>query len=122
VLFKAFPLWRGGRTDLNGQEVIVLQGIAQRQRLVNLYFDSNGLLVRFIRWTPTPVGFVPTMTDYSDYRDVAGVKVPFKRIISQTYMQMDIELDSVEANARIDPKIFGKPAPVEPPKLTAPAP
>jgi hypothetical protein len=53
------------------------------------------------------------MTEYSDYRDVNGVKVPFKRIISQTYMQMDIELDSVEANARIDPKVFGKPAAVK---------
>jgi hypothetical protein len=114
-LRKAFPLWRCGMTEIDGETVTVVQGIAERQRLVNLYFDDDGLLVRFIRWTPTPVGFVPTMTDYSDYREVDGVKVPFKRVISQTYMQMDIELESVEANARIDPKIFAKPAPVSPP-------
>ena len=113
ALRGAFPLWRAGRTDIGDQEVTVLQGISDRQRLVNLYFDSTGLLVRFIRWTPTPVAFVPTMTEYSDYRDVAGVKVPFQRVISQTFMQMDIKLKSVEANTRIDAAIFAKPAPAK---------
>ena len=59
----------------------------------------------------TPVGFVPTEIDYSDYRDVAGVKMPFKRTVSQTYMQMTIELSDVQPNATIDAARFAQPRP-----------
>ena len=42
------------------------------------WFDTqNGLLLRTLRRQPTPLGDNPEQTDYSDYRDVDGVKVPF---------------------------------------------
>ena len=44
---------------------------------MNFYFDQAGLLVRIVRYVDTAVGRVPTQVDYGDYRDVAGVKVPF---------------------------------------------
>jgi hypothetical protein len=65
-----------------------------------------------VRWTRTPVGFVPTQVDYSDYRDVAGVKIPFHRSVSQTYMQMTIELSDVQPNVPVDAAKFARPAPV----------
>ena len=72
------------------------------------------MLVRLVRWTVTPVGFVPTQIDYSDFRDVAGVKIPFHRRVSQTYMQMTVELTDVQPNATIDAARFAKPAPAKP--------
>ena len=114
ALRQAYPQWRGGRTAIDDKEVVVLQGSADGQPVANFYFDDTGLLVRFIRWTRTPVGFVPTMVDYSDYRDVQGVKVPFKRVVTQTYMQMTIELANVQPNARIEASIFARPAPGKP--------
>jgi hypothetical protein len=114
ALLKAFPQWRGGRTAIDDQEVIVLQGSSDGQPVANFYFDNAGLLIRFIRWTRTPVGFVPTEVSYSDYRDVAGVKVPFKRIVTQTYLQMTVELSDVQPNARVDDARFARPAPVKP--------
>ena len=114
ALRQAYQQWRGGRTAIDDKEVIVLQGSADGQPVANFYFDETGLLVRFIRWTRTPVGFVPTMVDYSDYRDVQGVKVPFKRVVTQTYMQMSIELANVQPNARIEASMFARPAPVKP--------
>jgi hypothetical protein len=65
-----------------------------------------------VRWTRTPVGFIPTQVDYADYRDVAGVKIPFHRTVTQTYMQMNIELSDVQPNVAIDAARFAKPAPV----------
>jgi hypothetical protein len=114
ALLNTFPQWRGGRTAIDDQEVIVLQGSADGQPVANFYFDNAGLLVRFIRWTRTPVGYVPTEVNYSDYRDVAGVKVPFKRRVTQTYMQMSIELSDVQPNVRVDDSRFARPAPVKP--------
>jgi hypothetical protein len=110
---KAYPHWRIGRAVLNDEEVTVVQGIDDdRQPIANLYFAPSGLLVRLVRWTLTPVGFVPTQIDYSDFRDVAGVKVAFKRVVSQTFMQMTEELTDVQPNVSIEAARFAQPAPV----------
>jgi hypothetical protein len=115
-LRQAFPQWRGGRTAIDEKEVQVLQGIVDGQAVANLYFDDAGLLVRVVRWTRTPVGFVPTQVDYSDYRDVGGIRIPFKRIVTQTYMQMTVELTDVQPNTSIDASRFARPAPYSRPR------
>jgi hypothetical protein len=112
---QAFSQWRVGRAVIDDQEVQVVQGSEAGQPPANFYFDASGRLVRLVRWTQTPVGFVPTQIDYADYRDVAGVKVPFRRTVSQTYMQMKIELTDVQPNVAIDRSRFAQPAPVQPP-------
>jgi hypothetical protein len=111
---QAFPRWRVGRTAIDGQEVHIVQGMGAAQALANFYFDDAGLLVRLVRWTRTPVGFIPTQVDYADYRDVNGVKVPFDRKVTQTYMQAHVILTDVQPNAAIEASRFAKPAPVTP--------
>ena len=113
-LKQAFNQWRVGRAVMNDQEVRVLQAAENGQPILNLYFDESDMLVRLVRWTVTPVGFVPTQIDYSDFRDVAGVKIPFRRQVSQTYMQMTVELSNVQPNVTIDAARFAKPAPAKP--------
>jgi photosynthetic reaction center cytochrome c subunit len=111
---QTFKEWRVGLALIGDQGVTIVQGLQDGQPAANLYFDDSGLLVRLVTWTRTPVGFVPTQIDYADYRDVAGVKVPFQRTVSQTYMRMSIELTDVQPNVAIDRKIFERPAPVAP--------
>jgi photosynthetic reaction center cytochrome c subunit len=111
ALRNAFPQWRAGRTADDDQEYIVLQASENGQPVVNLYFDESGMLSRLVRFTLTPVGFVPTQIDYSDYRSVAGVKMAFKKVVSQTYMQMTIELTDVQPNVTIDAARFAQPRP-----------
>ncbi len=106
--------WRGGRTILDGKDVIVLQATSNGAP-VQLYFDNNGLLVRLLRFTATPVAFVPTQIDYADYRELpgVGVKVPFTRTMTQTYMQMTLQLTDIQPNAPIDAARFARPAPAK---------
>jgi hypothetical protein len=111
---QVFSEWRVGLAVIGDQGVTILQGLQEGQPAANLYFDDTGLLVRLVTWTRTPVGIVPTQIDYADYRDVAGVKVPFRKTVSQTYMRMSIELSDVQPNVAIDRKIFERPAPVAP--------
>ena len=111
---KTFSEWRVGLAVIGDEGVTIVQGLQGGQPAANLYFDDSGLMVRLVTWTRTPVGLVPTQIDYSDYREVAGVKVPFKRTVSQTYMRMSIELSDVQPNVTIDRKIFERPAPVAP--------
>ena len=111
---SAFPRWRVGRTAIDGNEVYIVQGMGAAQALANFYFDQSGMLVRLVRWTRTPVGFIPTQVDFADYRDVAGVKVPFDRKVTQTYMQAHVLLTDVQPNVAIEAARFARPAPVAP--------
>ena len=75
---QAFSQWGISATDIDDKEVRVVQGTNPRQPPVNFYFAADtGLLVRVLRLVDTAVGRVPTQTDFSDYRDVSGVKMPF---------------------------------------------
>lgn len=108
---QAFKQWKVGRTSIDDREVYIVQGSDGGQPLTNLYFDKSGLLTRLVRWTETPVGRVPTQIDYSDYRPVSGVQMPFRLIVSQTFTQATIVLKEIRPNAMIDAARFSKPAP-----------
>lgn len=111
---QAFSQWRGGRSAIDGRGVQILQGTNSGLLPVNLYFDNeSGLLVRLVSWNDTVVGPVPTQIDYDDYREVAGVRMPFTWTVSQTYMQMTIKLSGVQANVPIDAARFAMPAPAK---------
>src|SRR5262249_56171664 len=84
-LRQAFNQWRISTTTLDDHEVRVLQGTNPRQPPVNLYFDDAGLLVRLVRFADTPVGRVSTQIDYSDYREVFGIKMPFLWLVTWTH-------------------------------------
>ena len=112
-LRQAFPQYRGGRTAIDGNEVVVLQGLVDGQPVANFYFDEAGLLVRMIRWVGTPVGMVPTLIDFKDYREVAGINIPYTRVVTQTYMQMTVELSDLQPNANVDASRFTRPAPAK---------
>jgi Photosynthetic reaction centre cytochrome C subunit/Family of unknown function (DUF6544) len=108
----AFTGWQVGTATIDDKSVQVLQGRSAGQPLpVNFYFDEGGLLVRTVRWNRTPVGTVPTQMDFSDYRDVAGVKLPFKTVITWTDGQNTIALNQIQANVPIDPARFATPRP-----------
>jgi outer membrane lipoprotein-sorting protein len=63
-----------------------------------------------LRYTDTAVGISAAQTDYSDYRDVAGVKMPFHWVATWTDGQSTVDLSEVQANVAIDAAKFAKPA------------
>jgi photosynthetic reaction center cytochrome c subunit len=116
---QALTGWRAGfpAATINERPVLIVQGTAAGKSRVKLFFDKeSGLLVRVLRYTDTAVGIIPAQTDYSDYRDVAGVKMPFHWIATWTDGQSTIDLSEVQANVAIDAAKFAKPAPAAAPK------
>ena len=109
---KGFSRWQVGSSTIDDRPVQILQGTNAGQNPVNFYFDQAGLLVRVMRWNKTLVGTVPTQTDYSDYRDVAGIKMPFKIIVTWTNGQNTILLTQVQPNIPVDAAKFARPSPV----------
>jgi len=109
-----FAQWRVTSTSIDDKDVTVLQGTNPRQPPVNLYFDDSGLLVRLVRFVDTAIGRIPTQIDYADYREVAGVKFPFKITSTWTDGQATVELTDVQPNVNIDAAKFARPAPAKP--------
>jgi photosynthetic reaction center cytochrome c subunit len=108
---KAFSQWQVSSTTIEDRPVQLVQGTNAGESPANLYFDESGLLVRLVRWNKTAVGTVPTQIDYADYREVAGVKMPFRTIVTWTDGQNTIELKDVRPNVPIDAVRFARPAP-----------
>jgi outer membrane lipoprotein-sorting protein len=113
-LRQAFNQWRVGATSIDDKEVQVLQASNPRQAPVNFYFDQTGLLIRILRYVDTAVGRVPTQIDFSDYRDVAGVKMPFHWTTTWTDGQATADLTEVQPNTTVEASRFARPTPIRP--------
>jgi photosynthetic reaction center cytochrome c subunit len=96
-------------------ECDVVQGTGPRGLLVTLYFDrQNGLLLRELRYGNSPIGRVPTQIDYGNYRDVNGIKLPFRITYAWLDGRDSIELTDIKTNVPIDEAKFGRPAALKP--------
>lgn len=110
---QALAKWRVGPPAVIGdRDVQLVQGTTATGATVSLYFDDqSGLLVRQVRFADSPVGRIPTQVDYEDYRDVAGVKMPFRWLVTWLDGREAFELSQVQPNQPIDATKFAKPAP-----------
>ena len=112
---KAYATWQVSGTLLDGKSIAILQGSNPNQLPVNFYFDADsGLLSRIVRWNRTAVGIVPTQTDFSDYRDVNGVKMPHHLVLTWTDGQNTYEFKQIRPNVQIEAARFSRPAPYAP--------
>ena len=105
--------WRVGRPAIvNDRRVQVVQGTGAGGVMATFYFDDeSGLLVRVLRYANSPVGRLPTQIDYSDYRDVGGVKMPYRWTFTWLDGRETMELTEVQRNAPVDSAKFAKPTP-----------
>jgi hypothetical protein len=111
-LKQLFKNWRVGYpTTLDGRDVSVIQGSGPGL-LATFYFDKQtGLLTRMIRTATTVLGRVPTQIDYSDYRPVNGVMMPYKWTFGWVSGREEYVISEIKPNVPVDEKIFARPIP-----------
>jgi photosynthetic reaction center cytochrome c subunit len=109
---QSFPTWRAGLpSTIDDRDMQVVQGSGAGRGMATFYFDKeSGLLTRLVRYADSVVGRIPMQTDYSDYRDVAGIKLPFKWTYTWLDGRFTIELSELRPNVAISPARFAKPA------------
>jgi hypothetical protein len=101
-------------TEINGREVDVVQGNGLRGLFATLYFDTEtGLLTRMVRFGSSPIGRLPTQFEFSDYRDVDGVKLPFKTDFVWLDGRDAIQLNEIRLNLPVDASRFDRPTALE---------
>jgi photosynthetic reaction center cytochrome c subunit len=92
----------------------VIQGNGPGRMFATLYFDKNtGLLIRMKRYGNSPIGRLPTQIDYADYRDVGGIKMPFRFTFSWLDGRDAFQLSEITLNAAVDASRFGRPTLLE---------
>ncbi len=107
---QAFSKWEISKGVLDDDRPVqILRGANEGQPPVNFYFDNSGLLVRLLRWNVTAVGPVATQYDYSDYREVGGVRRPFRWVRRSTANEVTVVLKEIRPNVAIDAARFAKP-------------
>jgi photosynthetic reaction center cytochrome c subunit len=94
--------------------VNVVQGTGPGGTLATLYFDQQtGLLLRMVRFGRTPIGRVPTQMDFADYRDVGGIKFPFRLTFAWLDGRDAIQLNQIQTNVSIPDSKFNTPESVK---------
>ena len=99
---------------INDRDVDVVQGNGPARLFATLYFDKQtGLLTRMVRYGNSPIGRLPTQIDYADYREVDGVKLPFRFTFAWLDGRDAFQLNDVRINVPIDAAKFGRPTSLE---------
>jgi hypothetical protein len=102
----------GGTEKINGRETQIVRMALPNKRRANLYFDKEtGLLVRRLVTTETPIGIDPEQTDYEDYREVDGVKVPhtIRTSYLDNFYSSTRKFTEIKHNAQVDEAQFKMP-------------
>ncbi|HYM60629.1 MAG TPA: c-type cytochrome [Thermoanaerobaculia bacterium] len=102
---------RRNKEKINERDTIVLDRNVDTHHHESLYFDAeSGLLVRKVVLTDRSIGRVPEQTDFEDYRDAGGIKLPF--IVRASYVDpwigatrkvTELHLDADIAPSRFQP-------------------
>jgi hypothetical protein len=101
-----------GREKIGDREANLLRMVTADRKRVTWYFDTQtGLLLRRLVLRETIIGPDPEQTDYEDYREVEGVKLPFSIRISYPAPNLSGTRKVVEAktNEVIDASRFTMP-------------
>jgi hypothetical protein len=93
------------------RETNVVLGMRDGLPPVKMNFDKDsGLLLRMTRYTETVFGRNPVQVDFGDYRDLAGVKIPYKWTLGRPNGRFTIQIQEAQANTPVDDAKFAKPA------------
>jgi hypothetical protein len=104
-----------GTESVDGRDAYVVMAWWPGGGADRLYFDvQSGLLVRITHRIESPLGALPLETDYGDYREVGGLKIPFVVRVTRIDGTTTYRWDKMEANAPVDDSRFEKPAAAKP--------
>lgn len=99
-----------GKEQVGDRPAYVVSGRREGKTPTQLYFDADsGLLLRLVRYGDTALGWMPTQIDYSDYRELNGVKVPYSWTLARPNGRFTIQVTEMKQNVPVDDAKFVKP-------------
>jgi hypothetical protein len=100
-----------GKEQVEGRDAFAVGATSRTDSREKLYFDAEtGLLIRRYVTYKTSFGSLPEVTDFSDYRDAGGVKLPFLISYSRAPVTTTWKFTGVKVNLPIEDAKFKPPA------------
>lgn len=100
-----------GSDSVNGHAAWIVE-LETEAGIQEAFFDQqSGLLLRLVRQVDTAFGKAPNVIELDDYRDVGGVKLPF-RVLTGTIANGAVRnFEEIKTNVTLDPATFSAPPP-----------
>ena len=102
------------KQKIGDRDVYLLQGVNVNGNPEKLYFDTEtGLLVRRVFYNKTWLGLDPVQTDYLDYKEVDGVKLPFTietSYLDNSHLNTTRKYSQIKHNVPVDDAKFDPPS------------
>lgn len=99
-----------GTDKVGDKDVYVVTATPAGLPAETLYFDTkSGMLLRSDVTAISPEGNMMTKNFFDDFREVDGVKIPFKTRSVLPQFEMNMTLTEIKHGVTIDDKIFSKP-------------
>ncbi|MCX7798688.1 MAG: insulinase family protein [Melioribacter sp.] len=96
-----------GIENINGKDAYkVILTSTEGHKATNYYDVETGLLIRTVSNVTTPQGSFSQTMDMSDYREVQGIKYPFKYIQSFGPQSIELTVTSIEVNTGLPDSLF----------------
>jgi outer membrane lipoprotein-sorting protein len=93
-----------------GKKVYDVELTSDSGAKVTLSFDAeSGLQLGQKFEQVTPMGKMPVSVEIEDYREVDGIKIPFKQITDASLAKATQEITEVEFNPEVDTSTFAMP-------------
>lgn len=101
-----------GKEKVGERDAYVMIAQPKIGPLMRLYLDAETLLlVKSVSTAGAPqVGQFEQSIEFSDYRDVGGVKVAFRLKATSPAQSFDVQMTKIEDNMAVDPSQFARPA------------
>jgi len=105
---ESYPQMRVlAKEKVRDREAYVVGATSRGDSREKLYFDiETGLLVRQFVAFKTAFGSIPEVTDFDDYREVTGAKLPFTITWSRPPFSSTLHFAEIRLNAVIDDSMF----------------
>lgn len=108
-MYKDFRVAPG--ENINDHATYLVYATGEGRPPLRLYFDQHsGLLTRLTRYAETALGRNPTQIDYADYREINGVKIPYRWTLTRPNGSFTIRVAQVRQNVPVDEKLFVPPS------------
>jgi hypothetical protein len=99
-----------GKENIGDREAYVVGATSLDGSREKLYFDvGTGLLTRRYTAFKTAFGTIPEVTDFDDYKEVSGAKLPFKIIWSRPPFASTRRFTEIKINVPVDDAKFEMP-------------
>ena len=102
-----------GKEKIGDREAYVIEALSLDNKTEKLFFDTqSGLLLRRTVLTETKLGLNPEQTDFEDYREVDGVRLPFTirmSYLDDNHLGTTRNIIEIKHNVPLDNEKFNMP-------------